>query len=136
MPLYQRKTLSTDTPVGAPALLPVTLRGLSDAELADLTARGMPDTGFFPVTEETPLVRWLHKALVKRRFTQAERIAIRDAETDEERPEEVRKALRDFRDLLDSADLVFLDDQDLIDGLAFLVSLDLLTAERPAEIRA
>lgn len=136
MPLYQRKILSTDEAVGAVDVLPVHLRGLGNDVLADLAPMGLPDVGYFPVEEEEAPVRWVHKAIFKRRLTQAERIAIRDAETDEGRTDEERKALADFRDLLDSADLVFLDDPDLAAGLAFLVSLGLLTSERPAEIVA
>jgi hypothetical protein len=137
--LYQRKTLSTGEEVGEPGLLPVRFQGLSDAVLADLAPLGVPDTGYFPVIEPEPEpepVRWVHKAIFKRRLTSAERIAIRAAETDENVAEENRAALKDFRDILDSTNDVFLDDPDLVEGLGFLVLLGLLGPERPAEIRA
>jgi hypothetical protein len=137
--LYQRKTLSTNADVGEPDLLPVFLRGLSDAALADLTSRGFPDVGYFPVPppepEPPPPDRWIHKALFKRRFTAAERIAIRLTETNEEVPLEVRLVMADFREVLDSTEKIHLDDPDVIAGLDLLVTLGLLTSERPAEIR-
>lgn len=134
--LYQRKLVPSMVEVGEPAALPSELQGLADADLADLRwtdqALGYHGHGFFPATDAG---RWVHKAIFKRRFTQAERIAIRLAETSEEVPDEARAALIDFRDILDSTERVYLDDPDLIDGLAFLVSLGLLQSGRPAEIR-
>ena len=74
-----------------------------------------------------PLARWLHKAIVKRRFTVVERIAIRAAALSD-------PIIADFMDLLDSADLVFLDDAGLAAGLGYLVSVGLLAPVRPQEI--
>lgn len=135
--LYQRRLVPSMVDVGEPAALPAELQGLADADLADLRwtdqALGYHGHGFFPITDAG---RWVHKALFKRRFTQAERIAIRIAETDAAVAAEARAALIDFRDILDSTERVYLDDPDLIDGLTFLVSLGLLQSGRPAEIRA
>ena len=78
MPLYQRKTLSTDASVGDPAPLPAALGGLSEADLFDLTARRYPDTGYFPVPVEEPEpepVRWIRKSVCIQRFTPHERVA-------------------------------------------------------------
>lgn len=133
---YQRKTLSTNADVGEAGPLPAHLRGLSDLMLADLAPRGLPDVGYFPVPPAPlPPDRWVHKAIFKRRFTQAERIAIRATENAVETPVEVRMALSDFREVLDATEKVYLDDPDVIAGLGFLVALGLLTSERPAEIR-
>lgn len=130
--LYQRKTLSTDESVGDPGPLPVALRGLADDVLADLTALGAPDTGYFPVVEPPPEpepVRWLHKAIYLRRFTAEERITIKAARASS-------AALDDYLYILEAAENVFLDDPDLIAGLGFLVGAGLLAPGRPAEIRA
>lgn len=139
MALYQRKVISTGEEVGEPGPLPAGLRGLSDDQLTNLEGRGLPDTGFFPVPppepEPEPPVRWIHKALFKRRFTVEERIAIRATEDAEETPAQVRFLLGDFREVLDATDQVYLDDPDLVNGLGFLVTLGLLGEERPAEIR-
>lgn len=132
MPLYQRKTLSTNESVGGPGALPAQFRGLSDAVLADLSPYGLADTGFFPVPPpepepETPS-RWIHKAIFKRRFTPEERIAIRAATPD-------NPVLADFMDIVDSTNEINLDDPDLVQGLAYLVSLGLLAPDRPTQIR-
>jgi hypothetical protein len=141
MSRYQRKQLP-DGDVGEPAPLPRELSGLPDDVLADLSAHldpaacdelGFTGQGFFPVAEPEPEPpppsRWVHKAIFKRRFTKDERMAIRVARAGS-------PILEDFMDVLDSTDSVFLDDPDLIDGLGFLVSLNLLTAERAAAIGA
>jgi hypothetical protein len=134
--LYQRKTLSTDSNVGEPDLLPIFLRGLPDETLANLESYGLPDTGYFPLPPDPePPVRWIHKALFKRRFTSAERISIRLAETNEAVPIEARLAMTDFREVLDATEKVYLDDPDVIAGLGLLVLLGLLTEDRPSEIR-
>lgn len=142
MPLsWQKRDLTADNGAGAdigpPGPLPRQLVGRASDALADLAwtpeAWGLRGFGFRiapPVPAPTPpdpLARWLHKAIFKRRFTAAERIAIRAArDTD--------PIVNDFIDLLDSAELVFLDDADLAAGLGYLASLGLLTAGRPAEI--
>ena len=61
---YQKITVSTSANVGGPGPLPVALRGLSDASLANLPAAldpqavallGLADTGFLPVvTADVP----------------------------------------------------------------------------------
>ena len=133
---YLRFTRATGAAVGVAAPLPGNLAHLSDAQLADLDATlgrtatkalGYGGQGFAAVPD--PLARWLHKALVKRRFTAAERIAIRDAALS-------NPIISDFMDLLDSADLVFLDDTDLAAGLGYLTALELLAVGRTAEIIA
>jgi len=134
MILYQQRTLVPAAAVGVAAPLPGNLAHLSDAQLADLDATlgriaakalGYGGQGFVAVPD--PLARWLHKAIVKRRLTAAERIAIRAAALSD-------PIIGDFMDLLDSADLVFLDDADLAAGLGYLVSVGLLGAGRVAEI--
>lgn len=131
---YQRRNLATGEDVGEPGPLPSELEGLADLSLADLSwvdpARGFAGTGFFRVNG-----RWIHKAIFKRRFTQAERIAIRAAEASELISSEERAALTDFREVLDATEKVYLDDPDVIAGLAFLVALGLLGELRPAQIR-
>lgn len=104
---YQRKRLSTGEAVGEPGPLPVNLHGLADDVLADLTALGLPDTGYFPVPAEVAPVRWLHKAIYLRRFTAAERIAIKAARAESQAPD-------DYLYLLGAAEDVFLGDSDLI----------------------
>ena len=131
---YLRRITATGAAVGVAAPLPDKLAHLSDAALADLDATlgrtpakalGYSGQGFTPSPD--PVARWLHKAIVKRRFTVVERIAIREAAT-------VNAIVRDFMDLLDATDLVFLDDADLAAGLGYLVSVGLLGAGRVAEI--
>ncbi len=64
-----------------------------------------------------------------KRFTAAERIAIRTAaETD--------TVIEDLLDMLDSGNEIELTSQDTINGLNYLVSQSLLDASRPAEILA
>lgn len=135
---WQKRDLTADNGAGAdvgpPGPLPRELVGRAADVLADLDwtpeAWGLRGFGFRiapPVATPDPLARWLHKAIFKRRFTAAERIAIRAAGL-------ANPIVADFSDLLDSADLVFLDDPDLAAGLGYLVSETLLTAGRPAEI--
>lgn len=134
MPLYQQRTLSTAEDVGEPGLLPVALRGLSDEELADLTARGLPDTGFFPIPEEEPEpepepVRWIHKSVYLQRFTPQERIAIKAARSAD-------PIIDDSLYVLEASELVYLDHPAIVNGLAYLVSQGLLEADRPAVLLA
>ena len=60
-----------------------------------------------------------------RRFTQSERIAIRNSSDD---------IVIDIHEDLKSAINVSLDLQDTIDSLAYLVSVSILTSGRPTEI--
>lgn len=146
MALYQRKVIASGELIDEPAPLPEDLQGgsLTDAELEQLTdlnpAPHYAGQGFFrvpdPEPEPPPPVRWIHKALFKRRFTSEERMAIRSAETDGAVPEQARRLLVDLREILDATDQVFLDDLDLIAGLDLLVSLGLIGALRPPQIRA
>jgi len=129
---YQRKRLSTGESIGEPGLLPVSLRGLSDDALADLEAAGLPDTGFFPVPEPPPEpvpVRWIHKSVYIQRFTMQERIAIKAARA-------LDPIVDDALYVLESAENIYLDHIDIINGLAYLVSLELLAPERVAEVLA
>lgn len=145
MSLYQRISLATGENVGEPGPLPRVFQGsMSDADLARVGEIVPPelaeyaDAGFIPYTPPPPEpepVRWVHKAIFKRRFTSAERIAIRATEADAGTPAEVRAALIDFREVLDATEKVYLDDPDTIAGLDFLVTLGLLGALRPAQIR-
>jgi hypothetical protein len=130
--LYQRRRLSTNEDVGEPEPLPANLRGLPDDTLADLSASGYPDTGYFPVVEPPPPpepIRWIHKAIYLRRFTSQERIPIFAARGDD-------PILNDLLYVLESADNIFLDDPDLGNGLLYLVSRGLLEPARVAEILA
>jgi hypothetical protein len=140
--LYQRKRLSDMTDIGEPGPLPRVLQGsISDSDLANLDRCIPPELaaeyggqGYFPYDPTAD--RWVHRSAFKRRFTAEERIAIKAAETDNNVPAEARARLADFRDILDSTERVFLDDLDVIAGLAFLVQLGLLASGRPAQIRA
>ena len=70
-------------------------------------------------------IRKITKRAFMRRFTQAERIAIRNSSDD---------IVIDIHEDLKSAINVSLDLQDTIDSLAYLVSVSILTGDRPAEI--
>lgn len=126
--LYQRKTLADMLPVGEPGPIPTELRGLSDVSLANLdwtdAFLGYQGQGFFPVT-----VRNVTSIGFKQRLTAQERIAIRAAAVSD-------PVVADILDLIDTATLVDLDHADTVNGCAYLVSQDLLSAERVAEIRA
>lgn len=124
---YQRKRLADSQPVGSPGPVPADLQGLSDASLADLNWTdaflGYQGQGFFPVSREISALAF------KQRLTPQERIAIRAASATD-------PIITDFLDLLGQAILIDLDHADTVNGLAYLVSIDLLSAERAAEIRA
>ena len=137
--LYQRKTLPS-TNMGDPAPLPEALVGLSDASLADLSAAlgvaaqelGFDGQGFFPVTPEPPPpppVDELNKVDFLRLFTQAERIAIRQAAA-------VNPLIADYQDMLDAASMVRLSDPDMQRGVPLLELGGLLGAGRAAQILA
>ena len=70
-------------------------------------------------------IRKITKRAFMRRFTQSERIAIRNSSDD---------IVIDIHEDLKSAINVSLDLQDTIDSLAYLVSVSILTSDRPAEI--
>jgi hypothetical protein len=138
MTLYQRKTLP-DTLIGDPAPLPAELVGLSDACLADLSA-GIPDAaaelgyvnqGFFPFTPEPPPpppVDEIYKVDFMRLFTQAERIAIRQAA-------KVNEVVEDYQAILDaSPEKVRLSDADIQEGIPELEDAGLLAPGRAAQI--
>jgi hypothetical protein len=114
---------------------------LTDDTLADLSAHLDPDAaqalgyagqGFFPVAEPIPepvRPRWIHKAILKQRIPAQKRIAVRvAAKTD--------PIIEDFLDLLNSADEVLLDNPETIAGMAYCVSLGLLSAQEAAEVLA
>jgi hypothetical protein len=129
MPLYQRKTLSTDASVGEPGRLPATLRGLSDATLADLTPLGYPDTGYFPVIPPAEPVRWIHKSIYIQRFTPQERAAIQMARASD-------PIIADLMYVLEQSEMISLDHESIVAGLGYLVSQALVTEERAEEVRA
>lgn len=130
MPLYQRKTLSTNADVGEPGPLPVSLRGLSDAVLADLTALGAPDTGYFPVPPPEPEPpRWIHKSVYIQRFTPEERAAIQAARATD-------PIVADLMYVLEQSEMIFLDHESIIAGLGYLQSLEVMTPERAEAVRA
>jgi len=138
MTLYQRKTLP-DALMGDPAPLPAELVGLSDACLADLSAAlgvaadetGFAGQGFFPFTPEPPPpapVDELHKVDFLRLFTQAERIAIRQAA-------KVNQVVEDYQDMLDaSPGKVRLSDPDIQEGVPELEDAGLIGPGRAAQI--
>ena len=136
--LYQRKTLP-DTLIGDPAPLPAELVGLSDACLADLSAAlgvaadetGFAGHGFFPFTPPPPEpepVDELHKVDFLRLFTQAERIAIRQAA-------KLNPVVEDYQAILDaSPEKVRLSDADIQEGIPELEDAGLLAPGRAAQI--
>ena len=135
--LYQRKTLP-DTNMGDPAPLPAALVGLSDASLADLSAAlgvaagelGFDGQGFFPFTPEPPPpppVDELHKVDFLRLFTQAERIAIRQAA-------KVNPIVEDYQAMLDAATVIRLSDADIQEGIPDLEDAMLIGPGRAAQI--
>jgi len=135
--LYQRKTLPS-TNMGNPAPLPAELVGLSDASLADLTAAlgvaagelGFDGQGFFPVTPPPPEpepVDELHKVDFLRLFTQAERIAIRQAA-------KVNPIVEDYQAMLDAATVIRLSDADIQEGIPDLEDAMLIGPGRAAQI--
>jgi len=136
--LYQRKTLP-DTLMGDPAPLPAELVGLSDDSLADLSAAlgvaadetGFAGQGFFPFTPpppEPPPVDELHKVDFLRLFTQAERIAIRQAA-------KLNQVVEDYQAMLDaSPEKVRLSDPDIKEGIPELEDAGLLAPGRAAQI--
>jgi hypothetical protein len=135
--LYQRKTLP-DTLMGDPAPLPAELVGLSDASLADLSAAlgvaadetGYAGQGFFPFTPEPPPpppVDELHKVDFLRLFTQAERIAIRQAA-------KVNPVVEDYQAMLDAATIIRLSDADIQEGIPELEDAGLIGPGRAAQI--
>ena len=137
--LYQRKTLP-DTLIGIPAPLPAELVGLSDADLADLSAAvpyaaaeiGYAGQGFFPVPPAPPpppVIDQLHKIDFLRLFTQAERIAIRQAAT-------VNGLIADYQAMLDAATVVRLSDPDIQTGVPLLELGGLIGVGRAAQILA
>ena len=135
--LYQRKTLP-DTNIGDPAPLPAELAGLADASLADLSAAlgvaadetGFAGQGFFPFTPEPPPpppVDELHKVDFLRLFTQAERIAIRQAA-------KVNPVVEDYQAMLDAATIIRLSDADIQEGVPELEDAGLIGPGRAAQI--
>ena len=137
--LYQRKTLPSIL-MGVPAPLPAELVGLSDASLADLSAAlgvaadetGFAGQGFFPFTPEPPPpppVDELHKVDFLRLFTQAERMAIREAAAD-------NPLIADYQHMLDAATVVRLSDPDIQTGVPLLELGGLIGMGRTAQILA
>lgn len=133
--LYQRKFLANGSSIGEPGPIPVNIANLDDASLADLTASlgepcaselGFSGQGFFPI-----ITRDVSALGFKQRLTVQERMAIRAASATD-------PLIADFLDLLNTPGrgLIDLDHADTVNGCAYLVSQELLTAERAAEIRA
>jgi hypothetical protein len=98
------------------------------ASLDVATARLLADgeTVAVPMPEPIREVQ-LTKLQFLRRFSQAERIAIRDS---------MNPIIVDFLKMLDLAQDVRLDDPDTIAGVGYLESLELIAAGRAAEILA
>jgi hypothetical protein len=125
--LYQRRNLATGEDIGEPGPIPRELLGLADESLANLNwadaSLGYTGQGLFPFSRKVTALAF------KQRLTAAERIAIRAAATSD-------PVIADFLDLLSSASTVDLDHADTVSGVDYLVSTELLTAERAAELRA
>ena len=137
--LYQRKTLPS-TLMGDPAPLPAALVGLSDECLADLSASvpqaaqelGYAGQGFFPVEPPPPpppVVDELNKIDFLRLFTQAERIAIRDAA-------KTNALIADYEDMLKATDKPRLSDPDIQTGIPLLELAGHIGVGRAAQILA
>jgi hypothetical protein len=126
--------------MGVPAPLPAELAGLSDASLADLSAAvpeaaqelGYAGQGFFPVEPDPPpppVVDALNKIDFLRLFTQAERIAIRQAAA-------VNPLISDYQHMLDAATVVRLSDPDIQTGVPLLELGGLIGPGRATQILA
>lgn len=136
MALYQRKRLSNGQNIGSPAPLPADLVGfLTDADLERLAelnpAAEYAGHGFFrvPDPEPEPEPRRISRIGFLQRIPTEKRIAIRTAaKTD--------VLIEDFLDLLGATDIIELDHEATVAGLAYLVSENLLTADDVEAIRA
>ena len=134
--LYQRKTLP-NTLMGDPAPLPAELVGLSDADLADLSAAmpyaaaeiGYAGQGFFPVPPAPPVINEIEKVDFARLFTQAERMAIDDAKSS-------NAYIRDYDRLLSWAPKIRLLDPQTQTGVMLLELGGLIAPGRAAQILA
>ena len=139
MILYQRKTLATNTNIGDPGAVPVALQGWTDEALADVSAAapdaaaelGYDGEGFFPVEvdDPAPAEQPLQKIDFLRLFTQAERIAIRNAA-------KVNDQIADYQYVLDNSSVILLSDPDIQAGVPLLEMAGLLGAGRAAQILA
>jgi hypothetical protein len=127
--MYQRKQLSDLSSIGSAGPLPPELEGLANESLADLSwadpALGYSGQGFFSVD------RSISALAFKQRLTATERMAIRGAAASD-------AVITDFLDLLDTPGqgTIELDHPDTVAGVAYLVTKNLLTADRAAAIRA
>lgn len=136
MALYQRKRLSNGQNIGSPAPLPADLVGfLTDADLERLAelnpAAEYAGHGFFrvPDPEPEPAPRRISRIGFLQRIPTEKRIAIRTAaKTD--------VLIEDFLDLLGATDIIELDHEATVAGLAYLVGESLLTAQDVEAIRA
>lgn len=136
---YQEMNTAADTPIGEPGDLPDCLVGLSDADLANLNVSlnpnareelGFTDRGYVPVDVEPPappVVVSVYDFLLL--FTTAERVAIRQAATQE-------PALADWLDLLNRVANVHMDDPNTVEALTMLTTAGLLGAGRQVEVLA
>lgn len=139
MILYQRKTLATNTNIGDPGPVPAALLGWTDEGLADVSAAapdaavelGYEGEGFFPVEVEDPAPEAppLQKIDFLRLFTQAERVAIRNAA-------KVNNQIEDYQEMLNNSTVVILSDPDIQTGVPLLEAVGLLAPGRAAQILA
>lgn len=146
MSIFQQINVATQANIGAPGPLPSFLVGLSDATLADLSARldaatmasphlaPLAGMGFVRVADPPPpALRWITPYQFLQRFTAAERIAI-EGSTD--------KAVQDFLFELGKLPVdqesLNLDDPQTQQGVGYLASagVALIGAGRPAQILA
>ena len=88
---------------------------------------GWEQKAYSSVVPTPPVIRKITKRAFMQRFTQAERIAIR-ASTDD--------IVIDIHEDLKATNSVELDLADTVNALAYLVSVAILTSDRPAEILA
>jgi hypothetical protein len=124
---YQRIVLQTGERLGDPGPLPHDLVGLADSDLADLgwtdPNLGYVGQGFVLMTRKVSALGFMQ------RLSAEKRIAIRAAAGGD-------AIITDFLDLLSKASIVDLDHEDTVNGLNYLVSQGLLTAEEVAAVRA
>lgn len=151
MILHQKIELATSAEIGAPGPLPLELRGLEDASLADLDwldeALGFRGFGFAPVEvpDPRPTPYRLDKIDYWRLFTSDEETkfnrarrqvaALTDADYDDPGKGGL-VALERLLNRLDSTPIVEVDHPETQAGVDLMVALEILTAERAVAVKA
>ena len=130
---YQRKDLATDTPIGPPGPLPAELVGLAAESLADLSwadpALGYEGQGFVAAPADPPPPPPLVVSALgfKQLFTQAERIAIRQAAAQD-------PAIEDLLDLVNTGGEIRLGLPLTIEAVNQLEAAELIGPGRAVQI--